>query len=408
MRIGIVLSNTPGYSETFFHSKIKGLQDNGVEVCLFCQNNKEDFRLCPVVESPKVTRNPLLQVWYFIREFFLLLPYLRTVIQYINLQRKEETEWLELGKKIYLNAHLLKCKMDWLHFGFATMALGSETVAKATGAKMAVSFRGFDIAVYPVKNPGCYSFLWKYVDKVHTISDDLLVLAKNHGLPENISVQKITPAIDVKMFKSVTKDFSINQKTVFMTTGRLHWKKGFVATLEALAIFKGAGFDFTYKIVGEGEEYERIAFAAYQLGLKDNVQFLGLLAHQQVKKELEEADIYLQYSVQEGFCNAVLEAQAMGKLCIVSNAEGLSENVKDGYSGWVVPKNSPHLLAERIKKVLLMDVETKKISSQNAVERVRKEFNLKKQEKEFLEFYGVERLPQTRLSDGQGHEGHSG
>ena len=201
MRIGIVLSQSPGYSETFFASKIKGLQDNGVQVTLYCQSKKEDFTLCPVILSPKVSRNPLLQLWYFIREFTLLLPHFPTVFRYIKLERREGSGLFQVLKKIYLNAHVLKAKLDWVHFGFATMALGSETVAKAIGAKMAVSFRGFDIAVYPVKHPDCYKILWKYLDKVHTISNDLLVLAKTHGLPETIPVVKITPAIDVNFFK---------------------------------------------------------------------------------------------------------------------------------------------------------------------------------------------------------------
>ena len=390
MRIGVVLANTPGYSETFFRSKIEGLQRNGVEVCLFCQNKTEDFILCPAFESPKVTQNPFLQSWFIIKEFVLLLPYLFTVIRFIKLERKEDTDWIPLFKKIYLNAHILKAKLDWLHFGFATMALGSETVGKTIGAKMAVSFRGFDIAVYPLKYPNCYDMLWKYVDKVHIISDDILVLAKKYGLPDNVPVEKISPAINVEMFQSVPQDFSQNDKPVFMTTGRLHWKKGLVQTMEALYILKAEGFDFIYKIVGEGNEYERIVFAAYQLGLKENVQFLGRLSHTQVKEELEQATIYLQYSIQEGFCNAVLEAQAMGKLCIVSNAEGLAENILHEETGWVVPKNSPHLLAAQIKKVLLMDESKKKSISQNAIERVRRKFNIEKQQREFVKFYELE------------------
>lgn len=389
MKIGIFLSTTPGYSETFFISKIKGLQKNGIEICLFCHNKKEDFSLCPVVESAKVPKNPILLGWYFIKEFILLLPYSATVTRFINLERKEGTGWVDLFKKIYLNAHLLRAKIDWLHFGFATLALGRETVAKTIGAKMAVSFRGFDIGVYPVKFPNCYDRLWKYVDKVHVNSYDILVLAKKYDLPESVPVQRITPAIDVKKFSSALQDFSQNNKPVFMTTGRLHWKKGLVQTVEALAILKNQGFDFLYKIVGEGEEYEKIAFAAYQLGLKENVRFLGKLNYSEVKRELEKTDIYIQYSIQEGFCNAVLEAQAMGKLCIVSNAEGLPENVLHEQSGWVVPKHSPLLLAEQIMKVVLMDEQTKRTISQNAVERVKKEFNLEKQQREFLEFYGL-------------------
>lgn len=345
--------------------------------------------LCPVVESAKVPMNPILLVWHFPKEFVLLMPYLSTVIRYINLERKERTTWVTLFKRIYLNAHLLKAKIDWLHFGFATLALGKETVAKAIGAKMAVSFRGFDIGVYPVKFPNCYDKLWKYVDKVHSNSYDLLVLGKKYGLPEHVNVQRITPAIDVQKFCATSTDFSQKSKPIFMTTGRLHWKKGLVQTLEALAILKTQGLDFTYKIVGEGSEYERIAFAAYQLGLNDHVQFLGKLNHGEVKKELEKVDIYLQYSIQEGFCNAVLEAQAMGKLSIVSDAEGLPENVMHEQSGWVVPKHSSQLLAEQIMEVILMDEHPKNAISQNAVERVRKAFNLEKQQREFLEFYGL-------------------
>lgn len=389
MKIGLVLSTTPGYSETFFRSKIKGLQEKGVEVNLFCQNTNDEFTLCPVIVSPRVSKNPFLQLWFFIKEFVLLLPYVSTVIRFVKLERSEGTAWLQIFKKVYLNAHLLKAKLDWLHFGFATMVLGSETVAKAIGAKMAVSFRGFDMTVYPVKNPGCYQMLWKHIDKAHTISDSLLNLAVKHGMPENIPFEKITPAIDVDLFQSNSRNYTSLEKPVLITTGRLHWIKGYESTLEALAILKEEGIDFTYIIIGEGKEYERIAYAAYQLGLKDRVQFLGKLPHAEVKQELEEASIYIQYSIQEGFCNAVLEAQAMGKLCIVSNAEGLTENVLHGKTGWVVPKYSPYLLAEQIKKVLLMADHEKSKITQNAVNRVREEFNVQKQQREFLEFYGV-------------------
>src|SRR5690606_28909922 len=99
--------------------------------------------------------------------------------------------------KTYLNAHLLKANLDWLHFGFATMALGSETIAKAIGAKMAVSFRGFDINVYPIKHPECYNNLWKHVDKVHSISQYLLNKAISLGLSVETPFVIITPAVQL-------------------------------------------------------------------------------------------------------------------------------------------------------------------------------------------------------------------
>lgn len=387
MTIGVILSQVPGYSETFFNSKISGLQENGYTVVLFTGATRENYIGCIHKKHPKVYKFLLIQIFMICIVGFQLLPHLRTVRKYIKLELAHGISIKRLIEKIYLNSELLKFKGDWLHYGFATLALERELVAKAIGTKMAVSFRGFDMVVYPVKNPGCYHVLWKYVDKVHTISDYLLRLAREHGLPENMSYKKITPAVNVNAFQSIEFNFDPSTKLVFLSTARLHWIKGLVHTIEALSILKDKGFDFTYKIIGEGKEYERIAFAAYQLGLKNEVEFLGKLPHEEVKRELENATIYLQYSIQEGFCNAVLEAQAVGKLCVVSNAEGLSENVLHKKTGWVVPKCSPHLLAEQIRNVLLMDDEIKSIISQNAIERVRREFSLKKQIQEFLEFY---------------------
>lgn len=387
MRIGIVLSSTPAYSETFFRSKIEGLIKNGFEVILYCQRKDGKFNLCPVVLGPKVSSNPVLLGFYFLKEYFVLLPYFKRVLKYIKLEKSDGTSFPQILKKIYLNAHLLKAKVDWLHFGFATMALSSETVARAIGAKMAVSFRGFDMAVYPVKHPGCYKTLWKYVDKIHTISDDLLVLAKKHGLPENIPVAKITPAIDVAMFQAKDLNYGQQDKVVFMTTGRLHWIKGYVQVIEALAILDKHGIDFTYNIIGEGKDYERIAFAAFQMGIIEKVNFLGKLPHEEIIQRLKEASIYIQYSYHEGFCNAVLEAQAMGKLCIVSDGGGLPENVLHGQTGWVVPKYAPNALAQTISKVVALSPEEKSTISQNAQNRVKEEFNIEKQQREFANFY---------------------
>jgi colanic acid/amylovoran biosynthesis glycosyltransferase len=83
----------------------------------------------------------------------------------------------------------------------------------------------------------------------------------------------------------------------------------------------------------------------------------------------------------------VLEAQAMGKLCIVSNAEGLSENVLHEQTGWVVPKYSPNALARTISKVVALNPEEKSTITKNAQKRVQEEFNIEKQQREFLNFY---------------------
>lgn len=390
MKIGLVLPSVPAYSETFFKNKILGLQKQGHKVVLFANSktSKKNNLNCQIINSPKLSGNIIIVV---LSSFVQIL---KTIFinpqKSLKLYQLNQQDGVPLNKNIKLilsNQFLLSKELDWLHFGYGTMALGRENIAKVIGAKMAVSFRGFDIGIYPIKYPNCYELLFNKVDKIHIISDDLTDLLYKNGLSKDIEIVKITPAIDTNFFKPSPK--SQNSILQISTIARLHWKKGLEHTIEALSLLKRDGIDFKYTLIGDGDEKERLLFAAYQLGIKENVKFAGKLPHQKVKKELEQTDIYLQYSVQEGFCNAVLEAQAMGVLCVVSDAEGLSENVLHNQTGWVVPKRKPELLAKKINEIINLSATEKERIRAYAIERVQHEFNIEKQQQEFLEFYNI-------------------
>lgn len=386
IKIGLVLSVAPGYSETFFRSKIKGLIDAGHQVVLFSSKNPNSFDLCPVILLPQQHRNPFKQTLLFARVYFCLIPYLTKVIRFVHLERKANLNWLNIFKRIYSFAPVFKHDLDWLHFGFGTLVFGYENFAEAIKTKMAVSFRGFDIGVYPIKHPNCYEKLWDKVTKIHVISDDIADLVYKNGFKNQAPIVKITPAIDTQYFYSLQQTL-LESPIQMLTVARLHWKKGLDYTLEALALLKAAGVSFEYRIIGIGPEEEALKFACYQLGLQEQVRFLGKLERADVKQQLENTHIYIQYSVQEGFCNAVLEAQAMGLLCIVSDAEGLSENVIHNVTGYVVPKRKPKELANIIQKSLDLSSDQKNAMKLTAIKRISQDFNLVKQRKEFLEFY---------------------
>ncbi|WP_136480581.1 glycosyltransferase family 4 protein [Cognatitamlana onchidii] len=385
MKIALILPSTPAYSETFFRSKIKGLQAHGHQVVLITAKKGVKFDLCEHREHPKIYKNKVLQLFMMLKVFLSLIFYFKRVMTYYKLEREEHTPFKRILEKIYVNATLLKLNIDWLHFGFATMAINRELVAKSIKAKLAVSLRGFDIAIYPLKHKNCYNLLWKHVNKVHTISNDLITLAKNLGLSKSVHVEKITPAIDVSFFKE--KEIDYESQIRFLTVARLHWKKGIVQTLQSLAELKKKQISFTYTIVGDGNDYERIAFAIHEMDLTDQVHLVGKKDREQVRELYERSNIYVQYSISEGFCNAVLEAQAMGLLCVVSDAEGLSENIIHKETGWVVPKNEYKYLTETLLHVIDLSQEIKNKIILTAKKRVRDNFNLEKQQQNFLEFY---------------------
>lgn len=389
MKIGIVLAKPPGYSETFFRSKIAGLIQHGHEVYLFVNSKgRETIPDVKVKSAPPVFGNPVIQAFVMgvlLIKLGLIAP--RKVKALYRLQREDGEAFPSIIKSIYLNSHILTYKLDWLHFGFATLALGRENVTKAMGAQMAVSLRGFDIAIYPLKHPGCYKKLWPRVGKVHVISDDLKIKLLEAGFSNSGEVIKITPAIH---FQKIYKERTVFESTGvlrILTVGRLHWIKGFEYALQAMALLKMRGVRFVYSIAGAGEEEERLKFAAHQLGLTEQIEFKGTLSSEEVIKEMQNSDIYLQPSLHEGFCNAALEAQASGCLCVVTDGGGLRENVLNGKTGWVVPRRHPVLLAKKLEEVVLLPENEKIRIIRNAQHRVQEIFNIEKQNLAFQKFY---------------------
>ena len=389
MRIGLVLAETPGYSETFFRSKINGLRASGYKIYVFVGSNaKNQSDITGIKAWPIYKNNPAIQGLFFLLAFiwvFMKAP--RQAIRFIRLERCGGMSLTGALQKLYLSVHIITRKLDWLHFGFATLTIGKENVAKAIGAKMAVSFRGFDVGIFPLKNEGVYNGLWSRLDKVHTISDDLYRVALNLGMPSTIPVKKITPAIDTKKFSCDVKTLHIEQPLKILTVARLHWKKGIEYALAAMKLLLERDIDFQYQIVGDGPEYERLIFEVNQYGIRDKVSFLGKQTPEQIAHLMKNHDIYLQPSIQEGFCNAALEAQSCGMLCIVSDAEGLGENVLHEKTGWVLPKRDFKAIADQIETILNEQNEQLSRIRENAIFRVKEKFNVKDQIRELLNFY---------------------
>jgi colanic acid/amylovoran biosynthesis glycosyltransferase len=207
------------------------------------------------------------------------------------------------------------------------------------------------------------------------------------GLPETVPCVKIMPAINATKFLH-NRSFDSKPRVVkILTIARMQWKKGLEVALDAMALLKVHNILFQYTIVGAGVDYERICFSRHQLGLEADVVFAGKKSHDEIAMMMKEHEVYIQPSLQEGFCNSALEAQASGLLCIVTNAEGLEENVLDDVTGWVVPKWNASELASRIINVFNLTVENKKLICQNAQRRIVTHFTLEHQEKLFADFF---------------------
>jgi colanic acid/amylovoran biosynthesis glycosyltransferase len=210
------------------------------------------------------------------------------------------------------------------------------------------------------------------------------------GLSEQTPYNCITPAVDLNFiqrhaFHNVDK----NDVLQLVTIARLHYIKGIDPLIETAFLLKQQHLKFCWHIIGSGTKnyLERYGYHIYEKGLTDEVILTGQLTHAETISLLNSADLYIQPSLNEGFCNAVLEAQTLEKLCVAADVGGLTENIVDQETGWLVPKNDPAALAKQIKEVHQLSTFDKDTISKNAMLRVKNQFNIEKQKQEFLKFY---------------------
>jgi len=241
-------------------------------------------------------------------------------------------------KHFYLDAPLLRLHPDILHFEFGSLAVGRTYLKNLLNTKMSVSFRGYDLNFVCLDKPDHYHALWQALDGCHLLSNHLWNRALERGCPKDMNHHIIPPAIDLDTFH--------DQKTIqprqlgtrnhplrILSVGRLEWKKGYEHALAAVRLLMDRNIFFEYHIIGSGQYVAAIHYARYQFGLDNYVRFLGSQSHERVIESLQWADVFLHPSLSEGFCNAVLEAQAIGLPVVCSDAGGLPENILDGVTG---------------------------------------------------------------------------
>lgn len=94
--------------------------------------------------------------------------------------------------------------------------------------------------------------------------------------------------------------------------------------LRALAALGDAGRCFRYRLIGQGNPLSLKALAQ-KLGIADQVEFVGAVPHAEIPGWLDETDVYIQPSRQEGLPRALIEAMSRGCPALGSNAGGTPE-----------------------------------------------------------------------------------
>ena len=106
--------------------------------------------------------------------------------------------------------------------------------------------------------------------------------------------------------------------------------KGQEYIIKSLAKLKNVGYRIDYELVGAGEG-KFLKELAKRLGVENQVHFLGLKVHDEVWAWLDQLDIYVQPSKQEGLPRALIEAMSRGCICMGSTTAGIPELLDPQY-----------------------------------------------------------------------------
>ena len=391
MKIGLVLRGPMSYSLTFIVNEVKVWQELGFQVIVFAGDNRQQLLLTTpftTIAALPLSRYNVKRIVQSIAGIFKVLV-LGTIpmVRFLRYELHSGTTLLQTIKKIYKVAHILPEQLDVIHFGFGNVALGKEYLAKAMKAKMSISFRGSDIAILPLADPLLYKKAWDNADKIHVISRYLHQEVIRYGCTNENKIQLIYQTLDLEYIKAQPLVKGLSQPLQLITVARLHWTKGIEYALCTVKSLLLQGLNCHYTIIGSGEHEWAIRYAMKELELEDFVSLTGALPYDDVLKRVAVADIYVQSSVQEGFCNAVLEAQALGVLTVATDAGGIRENIEDGYSGWLVPKRNAEAMAEKIKKIIALSGEEKEKIKATAKERIRQTFYLNRYKEDWNRFF---------------------
>lgn len=138
-------------------------------------------------------------------------------------------------------------------------------------------------------------------------------------------------------------------RVVLMVAG-MRPEKGHDQLLEAVARAKDAGRTLRVLLAGDGEGREALEALALSLGIRGDVEFLGV--RRDVARLLHASDVVVLPSVVEALPLALLEAMAAGTPVVASAVGSVPEVVEDGVTGLLVPPSDPSSLADRIGYIL--------------------------------------------------------
>jgi D-inositol-3-phosphate glycosyltransferase len=177
-------------------------------------------------------------------------------------------------------------------------------------------------------------------------------------------VRVVAPGVDLLAFRPEARPYAKRRlgyagRSVVLFVGRLERLKGVDVLLRAVALLPSElRSDLRVVVIGrdagdaDESETARLRRLVGELGLREQVEFLGSVPHDRLPVYYSAADVCVMPSHSESFGLVALEAQACGCPVLAAAVSGLQSVVRDESTGFLVPGHDPASYASRLHRLL--------------------------------------------------------
>ena len=183
------------------------------------------------------------------------------------------------------------------------------------------------------------------VDGLMAVSQKLLSLVapyREGGLseviPNGVDLSLVDPA-------------PVNVPRSILSVGTLKARKCMGATLDAFGAIAGDYPDARLTIVGVGEERGMLKRRIDERGLSGRAILAGGVTHGEVMRMMAQSDAFVLPSYDEGQGIVYIEAMASGCVAVGSLDEGISETIRDGENGFLVPAGDARAVERTLRRI---------------------------------------------------------
>ena len=231
-----------------------------------------------------------------------------------------------------------------------------------------------------------YKLALKCADKVFFQNPDDQALFKELGLINGV-VSVVVNGSGVDLSHYAAQPMSSNVPT-FLMISRLLGDKGVREYAQAAMQLKAQNPTAVFRLAGWIDENPN-AIAQQELEAwvsSDAIEYLGKL--DDVRPSLAECSVFVLPSYREGTPRSVLEAMAIGRAIITTDAPGCRETVKQGVNGFLIPIKNFAALADAMQ-ICINQPELVAKMAQSSLQIVVEKYDVYKVNKHMLSEMGL-------------------